>query len=380
MGGKKKTTRENDGFYSIKTIDNVTLWIKRYKPEKGNIATTPVILCHGLLANKYSLDFGDKDQENDYWNKYSLAAYLYHEQNDHDLRFDVWVPELRGRRSYSEYDFAKRGQVPESMHWCFDDYVDKDVPAIIECVKKTYEKEKKGVPEVFWVGMSMGGILAYAHGQTDGGRRDFKGVVTIGSPAVFEHSKSTFAKFKGLAPRHVFFRINLRSFLENNPLLKEMFVKNAKKTDQISDELIEKYLEMGFDNSISSKIVSHFGLFFRHQDLCRYPKCPWFYDLMSHIPLLRKCVKPFSWKDHLHLFQTPLLAIAGGADEEAPPQEVKKVISKLGSTDIIYLEFSEESTIGKNYSHLDFHLGKNVREDVYKKISKWLIRKEQDQK
>ena len=65
----------------------------------------------------------------------------------------------------------------------------------------------------------MGGMLAYAHGQTQQGNHDFKGVITIGSPATFEYSKSQFARFKGFAPRNVFFRINLRSFLENNSRL-----------------------------------------------------------------------------------------------------------------------------------------------------------------
>lgn len=375
MGGKKEKKSKNSSFFFTTTVDNVTLWLKRYKPLEGVVSPTPVILCHGLLANKHSLDFGDKETQKELWNKYSLASFLYNEDGENgDIRFDVWVPELRGRRSYSEYDSDKRGQLPESKHWCFDDYVDKDVPAIINCVKKTYSEEGKTIPQVFWVGMSMGGMLAYAHGQTEQGFRDFKGVVTIGSPATFEHSKSLFKKFKGLAPRNMFLRINLRSFLENNPNFKEIFINNAIKTGNISPDIAEQYLEMGFDNSISSKILSHFGFFFRHKNFCRYPKCPWFYDIISHIPFCRKCVSPPSWKENLRLFRTPLLAVAGGADEEAPPKEVKNVVSRIGSTEISYLEFSKESDIQKDYSHLDFHLSEHVNEEFYKHVYEWLVK------
>ena len=378
MGGKKKSKNEAHNFYSTETIDGVTLWMKRYKPMNGTVSSIPVILCHGLLANKHSLDFGDKDEDKTLWDQYSLASFLFDESSNNSVSFDVWVPELRGRRSYSEYDFAKRGQVPESKHWGFDDYADKDVPAIIDKIKKVYATEGKPNTQVFWVGMSMGGMLAYAHGQTEQGHRDLKGVVTIGSPATFEYSKSFFAKFKGIAPRNMFLRINLRSFLENNPKFKTIFLENAIETGNTTKDIAELYLEMGFDNSISSKILSHFGLFFRHHNFFWYPKCPWWYDFLDKIPLLRNCVSPPSWKENLDLFQTPLLAIAGGGDEEAPPKEVKNGISRIGSSEITYQEFSKQSEVEKDFSHLDFHLSKLAKKEVYPVICDWLINQQDE--
>jgi len=52
---------EKDIYCSKPTSDGIQLKIKRYKPTKGDIAKFPVILCHGVLANKHSLDFGDNE-------------------------------------------------------------------------------------------------------------------------------------------------------------------------------------------------------------------------------------------------------------------------------------------------------------------------------
>lgn len=370
MAGKKKEGKNN--FYSVKTSDNVTLWIKRYKPKKKDkVSNIPVILCHGLLANKHSLDFGEEGSDD--WNNYSLAAFLYQGGKNDDVKFDVWVPELRGRRSYSEYDLDKRSDDAQLKHWCVDDYVDKDVPAIIGCIQDEY----KSTTPVFWIGMSMGGMLGYAYGETENGFRDFRGVVTIGSPVSFENNKSWIFKVgKVIAPRNFFLNINLRTLLENNPKLKEIFIEKGANGDNIEKNLIEKYIELGFDNSLSSKVLSHFGVFFRHKNFCRYPKCPWVYDLLDKIPVIKRCVGPYSWKENLDRFKSPLLAIAGGADEEAPPEDVKHTISHVGSKDVTYMEFSKDSPYTDiDYGHLDFHLGKKVRKEFYPQIYQWLKEK-----
>ena len=70
------------------------------------------------------------------------------------------------------------------------------------------------------------------------------------------------------------------------------------------------------------------------------------------------------------------MAIAGGADKEAPPKEVKYAIAHVGSKDVEYCEFSKDSPFTNvDYAHLDFHKGKRAREEVYPLIHKWLKRK-----
>ncbi len=359
---------EKDIYCSKPTSDGIQLKIKRYKPTKGDIAKFPVILCHGVLANKHSLDFGDNEKAGlkRLWNRYSLAAYLYKGGNKNDIKFDVWVPELRGRRSFHDFD-CKYPDMPEKYDWCVDDYIDKDVEAIISCVQIEY-----GFPiPVFWIGMSMGGMLAYAYGETEHGFENLKGVVTIASPVAFEHTSPLINLITNILPKRFSFKFNLKEAAEKHHNLKR-YLESGANPDNVDKKIIDEYIKLGFDNDVSFKILSQFALFFRHHDFCRYPRCPWTYDIMGKIPLLRKCIG-YSYKHNLHNFKTPLLAIAGGADEEAPPGEVKYAVGHVGSKDVTYCEFSEDSPFTDiNYAHLDFHLGHRVREEVYPIIYEWL--------
>jgi len=361
---------ESGGIYCTPpTSDGIQLRIKRYCKNGEEKNTFPVILCHGVLANKHSLDFGEEGS--DLWKKYSLAAFLYDKSND-EINFDIWVPELRGRRSLSESGECEKPPVPKKYNWCIDDYIEKDIPAIIEYVKTKY---KDYSTRIFWIGMSMGGMLGYAYGEKGEGFQNLAGVVTIASPVAFEYSKSfLFEKGSRFFPRKMSFMFNLKELLERFPKAKEEFIENGANPDNVKPEVVEKYIELGFDNYLSSKIINQFALFYRHKDFCHYPRCPWMYDLFGKIPLLRKCFSPPSYKKNLHKFKTPLLAIAGGADREAPPAEVKYAISHVGSKDVTYAEFSEDSPFTHiDYAHLDFHLGNRANEEVYPLIYDWLV-------
>ena len=96
----------------------------------------PVILCPGLAANRYNMDFFEDGSGRD---RFSLARYLNAEG------FDVWILETRGR------GWAR---VPRGSRWTVEDEVAEDLPAAIETVLDLTESS-----EVFWVGHSWGGLL-----------------------------------------------------------------------------------------------------------------------------------------------------------------------------------------------------------------------------
>ena len=81
----------------------------------------------------------------------------------------------------------------------------------------------------------------------------------------------------------------------------------------------------------------------------------------------------YDYKDNLTKFIHPLLAIAGGADKEAPPEEVLQTMKRVGSTDKIAHVFSKTNGYIADYGHLDLNLGKKVKEEVYPVIAEWLI-------
>ena len=346
-------------FYCIKS-DEWELSIKRYKPKNAENA---VILCHGLAANKNSVDFGNEGTKK--WEKYSLAAFLY-KQNK--IKFDAWVAELRGRNSWKKCNIFDPSKNPEKFCWSIDEYINKDMPAIINLVKEVYKKEGKEV-KIFWIGKSMGGMISYAYGEK---RNDFRGVVTIASPIDFKKAQLWKELLARIAPRRIAGPINIIKILKEIKMIK-ILKRNIANLSNIDEKILNEYVEKGMDNTISWRVLEQFGIFYRHHDFCSYPKLPWLYDWFGRIPLIGKFFSPYSYKKNLHKFKAPLLVIAGGGDKTAPPQDVKYVLSNVGSKDITYHEFSKENGYSDDYSHLDLNLGINAREEVYPVIYEWLV-------
>lgn len=349
-----------------KTIDGWNLKVFHYPPESKDYIRFPVILCHGLASNKNSCDFG-KPGTNE-WERYSLAAFLSQKQLNGDSIFDVWVPELRGAGN-SFYDPKINS---ERYHWCVDDYIDKDVPAIIKCVQQWYKEKKYGVPQVFWVGKSMGGMLAYAYGQTKEGQNNFKGVVTIGSPVFFGKSSMFLEFITRITPRNLSIPININEIIEKSSEIANHFKGLGVNNKNIDPVILENYLRVGFTGILSSKVLSQFSMFFKHNSFCRYPKYPWMYDIFSRIPFLKKKFSPYCYTENIHRFITPLLAIAGGQDKMAPKKDIQYIKYLVGSSDVDFIEFSREAGYRNDYGHLDLNLGIHAYDEVYPKIYDWL--------
>lgn len=361
-----ETIKVSQELVYAKTLDGWDLRIIHYLPQGSLVARSPVILCHGLASNKNSCDFGKMGTPE--WGRYSLAAYLTQERPDGGPVFDVWVPELRGCGSPA-FDPGKH---PEMYRWCLDDYVDQDVPAIIGRVQRWYTETNRLTPQVFWVGKSMGGMIAYAYGQTPAGQRNLKGVITLGSPVLFGKSDVLLEFLTRITPRNISIPIRITELVGRSAELHDRFKGLGVNPTNIDPEVFRAYVRVGLCDVLSSKVLSQFSLFFKHANFSRYPRYPWLYDIFGRIPGLKKLVAPYSYTDHLHEFCTPLLAIAGGHDKMAPKLDVQYVASHVGSSDVTYLEFSKEAGYRTDYGHLDLTLGVHAREDVYPRIEEWL--------
>src|SRR5689334_4166748 len=71
-----------DELYRSPTDDGSAIALGRYLPRERRRFQQPVVLCHGLGANRFALDFDER---------HSLARYLARRG------FETWVLELRGR-------------------------------------------------------------------------------------------------------------------------------------------------------------------------------------------------------------------------------------------------------------------------------------------
>ena len=68
---------------------------------------------------------------------------------------------------------------PGKWDICFDDFIEKDIPAAIDYVLNLTNQKK-----VHWVGHSMGGMVAYAFCQLETSKK-IKSVCAVASPGNF---------------------------------------------------------------------------------------------------------------------------------------------------------------------------------------------------
>jgi len=367
--------------YHATTDDGWKLGVKRYRPKTQKQAPFPVVLCHGLAVNRYSVDFGIEGTKE--WQQYSLAAFLSQGGSKKQTSFDVWVPELRGRGDSQTFDHWNH---PERFVWSLDEYVEKDIPAVLSFIKQRYAKEKHPVKKVLWVGKSMGGMLAYAYGQTPAGRTAFKGCVIIASPVVFSHSKQYIRLLVRLLPRRIAGPVRVGDRLEENTMLAHLIQDVIVQKGNIEKRILDQYVRNGFADTISSKVINHFALCVRRNDFTKYPRRPWVYDILDTLgildsyPWLKQRYAPYSYTDHLDKFNTPCLILAGKGDDLAHYEDVKYGFDHIGSKEKTFLLFgkhvkdSQGNIISSfDYGHLDINLGEKARDEVFPIIYDWLI-------
>ncbi|MFQ5702039.1 MAG: alpha/beta fold hydrolase [Acidobacteriota bacterium] len=150
-----------DERHRARTRDGWDLALYRYRPSRMVPEREPVILCHGMLTNRFNVDLNEQT---------SLARYL------RDEGFDTWVMELRGHGGSRR----AAGEDGRGFDWDLDDYILRDVPAAIQTVRGT-----TGSRQVHWFGHSMGGMLLYAACTLPAIRDCIRSAVLSDAPATF---------------------------------------------------------------------------------------------------------------------------------------------------------------------------------------------------
>jgi polyhydroxyalkanoate synthase len=146
-----------DERHVARTADGWNLSLYRFR-ARGTPKPFPVICSHGMAGSHFIYDLHPD---------YSLARFLA------ARGFDVWLVDLRGR-----LDSWPDGGPDRSLQWCFDDFVAKDFPAVLDRVL-----ELSGAPRAFWLGMEMSGQILYAAAIAGLAGR-LSGGITCGSPVL----------------------------------------------------------------------------------------------------------------------------------------------------------------------------------------------------
>lgn len=320
--------RKPDETHWLKTLDGWRIALHRFVPKR-RLKNIPVLLCHGMAGNALSWDFSET---------HSLARYL------NQKGFEVWAIDLRGA------GMSMRPVLFGNFRFNYDfyDYLESDLYRAVDHIKQ-FSKVKN----IYFVGHSMGGMLAYAYLSGDR-KKDIARAVVMGSPGDLDWLKK-FLRFRFIlkvlpyvplgsitqAVAPVFEWIPsisrlIGTKLENRPL-GHISYQAANLTENIPTRLIKQFLMWC---CLDSKEQS-----------------PPFNVNMSSI-------------------ETPILVIAGGDDKTVPPDIVKAGFEKIGSKDKHFVIMSRKLVFEHDYDHNDLLLAKAAPKEVYSLVSSWLSEEE----
>jgi alpha-beta hydrolase superfamily lysophospholipase len=314
----------------LDAVDGQPLVVTRLK-RPGKKRGVPLVLLHGLGQNRYSW----------HMESMSMAAGLVAEG------FAVYLAELRGHGLS-----ANRGsRAPGS----FDDYVFRDVPAILRAVHKDARRP------AFLVGHSLGGTIAYALDPTE--QAHLAGIVSIAGPSHFGRGMRVLPGIAGVAVR----------------------VYDALKLDRLP----QRDVPIGFH---TGWFVPLFRLPLFDRGLVRLPLALWVPGSMEPHVLEERLVRGFDrtgweivktmvlwmgtgrfltkdrgdlYERHLAAKDVPILFVTGNRDAVVPAESVRPAYEAVRSADRTYREFGD-------FGHLDLIFGRRAPEHVWPAVAAWM--------
>ena len=293
----------------------------------------PVLLCHGLAANRYTFDFEPP---------YSLAHALA------EAGFDCFTVEWRGTgRSRT----PPRGRA--GTDFTVDDHVRHDGPALLD-----WALRQTGAPRAFWVGHSLGGLIGYGVAQGHEAAR-LAGLVALGSPVFFKFepfmrvllSLGVRASWRGRL-RQEWASAGLAPFLGYLTLPLSDLVANARHIPP----RLQRQLFANMITSVSRKVLLQFQ------------------DWITH-DALRSFDRTTDWRAGIGGLRLPLLVLGGSADRLAPPQNVHaqaELARAGGAPDVTEHVFGTDRGDRMDYGHGDLLFGEGAPREVYPVVRAWL--------
>jgi len=327
--------RTPDEILTATTLDHWQLRVLHYRPAP-NVPSRrePVILCHGLAANSFNLDFDER---------YSVARYLaargYH----------TFVPDLRGRE----------GSWPDASRWktrhdySFDDHAGLDVPAVLNLALTN-----TGAQRAFWIGHSMGGMLGYVLAGRETER--IAGLITLGSPTKLRMS-------------HLFGRIvNAALAIPLDPIPQRFFAQAlapliTSRFPILPDiSAVRANLETRVLRQALTSVVADMP----RRLLRQFTDWAWREEPIS-------MHGGVSYLDAIARVRAPLLCISAAGDRLAPPVDIRPGYDLVRSGDKTWVclgsgEAGVDPVNGHRYGHVDMVLGKDAPEFLFPMLGDWL--------
>lgn len=313
----------------VMTQDGVRLSLRNIV-SKRELIKYPVLLVPDFFLNSDVFFSGPEG---------GLARYLA------KRGFEVWTINLRGQGK--SLVFPKSSE--QSSDWCFEDWLEVDIPLALSEIAKNSGKEK-----VIIIGHGLGGTLALLAGSKYPER--VASVIGLGSPGNLWRSPNRL----------------ISSVLEHKSKIPSSPIK------------VQDYLDM------TAPFQSQQGfwdiLLFNDSGFEEAQARDFFGDKTNFVPpcILQKLA---DWYDRGHLydknggrdlleniggFAQPVLLIAGKLDHLYCPGEVLIAYDSVPSEDKEFFIASRVNRLSADYGHLGLLTGPSADRDIYRYILRWV--------
>jgi pimeloyl-ACP methyl ester carboxylesterase len=294
----------------------------------------PVLLCHGLAANRFTFDFEPP---------YSVAHAL------NEAGFDCFSVEWRGTAGSRRPPPGRR-----ATDFSVDDHILQDGPALLALALK-----ETGARQAFWLGHSLGGLVGY--GVAQGPERErLRGLLPLGAPVFFQY-RPFLQSLVGLGVRAAWpYRLRqewtsagLAPFLGYVALpLSDLMVNPRHIPPRVQRQVYANMM-----SSMSRRVLLQFHDWIRHDTF-------------------RSFDGRVDWRAGIAGLQVPLLVMGGSADKLAPPESLRAQYALAGSLsgleDKTLHIFGRDRGDRMDYGHGDLMFGEGAPLEVYPLIRAWL--------
>lgn len=336
LSRRYKWQESSDEIHFARTTDDKQIALYRYLPRGTARKKYPLLLCHGLGANRYNLDLGEK---------HSLARYA------RDEGYDTWLIDLRGNGLSEEPALGNRFK----YDWTFEDYLYRDIPAAIDTIKT-----KTGADKIVWIGHSMGGMLLYAHAQ-ESGDRDIACGVALASPGTFAGYPRLMSKLSSLAGMlKIFPAIHTRAIIrfilpfiglvKSSRFIRDQFTVTNVDLDEV------RYAAYNTVSNVSSPLLRQFA--------------DWILNATW-----RSVDRQTIYSDRFNAVTVPILFVAGGGDRLAPAHVVEYAFENTSSKDKELIVASRANGYADDYGHDDLVLGLKANEEIFVPVLDWISKR-----